>query len=482
MRILTALLLVSAFVLQGLPAAAEDAAGMLLVPGGSFTMGAETAEGDYPVREVALAPFYLDAHEVTCAEYMRFCRETDRQFPFIWEKEGFRSGPDFPDHPITGVSWGDAEAYAEWAGKRLPTEAEWEYAARGGASGLAYPWGGEIDETRANYGRKQGGTLPVGSYPANAFGFFDMVGNVLEWVQDRHDYDYYREGPALNPVGGDRGYLRVLRGGGWFTGPSCCRVYWRNALKSNFSDFNVGFRCARDLPGQRPVDIVTADGLRLFADLHIVDAGRQAPLVILFHQARSNARGEYASIVPRLTAAGYSVLALDQRSGGSHFGSENRSVAALPDGQRERGYCEAWPDLVAAVRYAEAAGFGGKRFAWGSSYSAGLAIRLGAEEARRLDGILAFSPAAGPPMADCDPGEWIPRLELPTLALRPEDEMDSESVRLQLEAFAAAGHRIHVAAGGVHGSSMLDPARADGDVEATWRVVLDFLAEVAVGE
>ncbi len=456
--------------------------GMTLLNGGAFTIGAKIEESDYPAREVTVAPFYLDTHEVTCSQYMRFCEETERKFPFFWEKEGFRCGPAFPDHPVSGVSWGDASAYAKWAGKRLPTEAEWEYAARGGASGLAYPWGDTIDESHANYASKRDGPVPVGSYAPNGFGLFDMIGNVLEWVQDRYDYDSYRNGSTLNPVGVDRGYLRVIRGGGWYTGPSCCRVHWRNGLKSNFSDFNVGFRCARDTAGHRVIDFEAADGVRIFGDLYIPNGDRQAPLVVLYHQAASNARGEYDAIVPRLLAEGYNVLAVDQRSGGSQFGSDNRTVAALPEGDRKRDYCSAWPDLVAALHYAGDADFGGTRFIWGSSYSAGLAIRLGVEEADRVDAVLAFSPAAGPAMADCTPTEWIAKLERPTLALRPESEMAHDSVKSQLKAFNDAGHKTYVSPNGVHGSSMLDPERTGASVEDTWRVVLAFMSEVIGGE
>ena len=480
MRVPIALL--ALMLLLPVPSIAAAPDDMVLIPGGSFSMGAETEEGDYPTHEVAVSSFYMDTHEVTCAEYMRYVRETDRSFPFFWEKPGFRCGPDFPDHPILGVSWGQARAYAEWAGKRLPTEAEWEFAARGGKEGLKYPWGAEIDSTRANYAKKNDGPMPVGSFPPNEYGLHDMIGNALEWVHDRHDYDFYREGPAVNPVGGDRGYLRVIRGGGWFTGPSCCRQYWRNALKSNFSDFNVGFRCAADLPGHRPVEIKAADGLSVHGDLYLVDANRQASLVILFHQAGSNARGEYAAIVPRLVAAGYSVLAVDQRSGGSHFGSENRTVAGLPEDERKQEYCAAWPDVVATVRYAVDAGFRGKRFVWGSSYSAGLAVKLGVEWEDTIDGVLAFSPAAGDFMGECDPTDDVAELTLPTLALRPASEMEHDDVRAQLEEFAAAGHRTFVAEGGVHGSSMLDPARCEGDVEPTWLAVLEFLKEVEAME
>jgi alpha-beta hydrolase superfamily lysophospholipase len=209
-----------------------------------------------------------------------------------------------------------------------------------------------------------------------------------------------------------------------------------------------------------------------------VDADRKRPLVILYHQARSNARGEYENVVPRLIEAGYNVLAVDQRSGGSHLGSDNRTVAALPPGAKELPYCDAYPDLVAALRYAQAAGLRGPRIALGSSYSAGLVLRLAVEEADALAGVVACSPASGPPMALCDPGPWIPQVTLPALVLRPGSEMQRESVREQLAACREAGMQTYVAEDGVHGASMLDPGRA-ADADATWRVLLEFLRSVS---
>jgi formylglycine-generating enzyme required for sulfatase activity len=167
--------------------------------------------------------------------------------------EEFRSGPDFPDHPVVGISWSDARKYAEWAGKRLPTEAEWEYAARGGLVGSDYPSGDRLEPTAANYWlwselRSTGeGLMPVGSYPPTQYGLYDMAGNVAEWVTDAYDADYYERSPAKNPPGPEGEKFRVFRGGGWHSGPGCVRVYYRNALPSNWRDFNVGFRCAREV-------------------------------------------------------------------------------------------------------------------------------------------------------------------------------------------------------------------------------------------
>lgn len=222
---------------------------MVLIPGGEFLMGKDE-EGDCsPAHKVWVDSFYIDKYEVTNAQYYRFCKETDRKLPEFWGMAEFHSGPDFPDHPVVGISWNDAKAYAEWAGKRLPTEAEWEYAARGGLPGMNYPNGDEVDSTQANYPVKgiMRGTVPVGSYPPNGYGLYDMAGNVWEWISDYYDGDYYENSPYKNPQGPEEGKFRVIRGGGWHSGPYCNRVYYRKALPSNWVDFAVGFRCAKDL-------------------------------------------------------------------------------------------------------------------------------------------------------------------------------------------------------------------------------------------
>ena len=231
----------------------EDATGgvtkpeMVLVPGGEFEMGKKGKDDHSPAHRVYIDEFYLDKYEVTNAQYAEFCLATDRNLPEFWEIDHFRSGPDFPNHPVTGISWYDAKAYAEWAGKRLPTEAEWECAARGGLAGRDYPGGDKIDSSNANFSKaEKGGTLAVASYPANAFGLHDMVGNAGEWVADYYAGNYYEASPDKNPTGPEEGKFRVFRGGGWHTGPGCSKVFYRNGLPPNWVDFNVGFRCAKD--------------------------------------------------------------------------------------------------------------------------------------------------------------------------------------------------------------------------------------------
>lgn len=169
--------------------------------------------------------------------------------------KGFRCGPDYPNHPVVGVNWHDAVEYASWCGMRLPTEAEWEYAARGGLTGMNYPNGDTLDPTDGNFNRSEKrGPVAVGSYPPNGFGLYDMQGNVVEWVWDYYDADYYSSSSVENPRGLEPVKFRpepvrfhVIRGGGWHSGLYCNRVYYRNALPANWVDFNVGFRCVKDM-------------------------------------------------------------------------------------------------------------------------------------------------------------------------------------------------------------------------------------------
>lgn len=226
----------------------------------------------------------------------------------------------------------------------------------------------------------------------------------------------------------------------------------------------------------REVSFAAADSVVIYGDLYQAKSGKTAPLILLFHQAGSDARGEYGAIIPRLIDSGFNVLALDQRNGGDRLGGTNRTVAALKG--KPYSYCEAYPDLEAALKYVIKEGYTGKRFAWGSSYSAALVVRLGVEHAAELAGVLAFSPASGDPMGACNPGPYISSLKLPALVLRPASEMQLERARDQLASFRQHGHRTYVSENGVHGSSMLNPAKVEGSVEPTWQVVLKFIKDV----
>ena len=218
--------------------------GMVFISGGEFLMGGPDEEDRSPVHAVYVDSFYMDAYEVTNAQYFTFCEKTGRRLPEFWGMREFRSGLDFPNHPVVGVTQADAGAYAEWAGKRLPTEAEWEYAARGGLAGKEFPNGDDLTNTEANY--KSSGIVRVGSYPPNGYGLYDMAGNVREWVSDYWDKDYYKESPYRNPKGPEGGSYCVVRDGGWHSGKMCNRVNSRIWLPKYWVDFAVGFRCARD--------------------------------------------------------------------------------------------------------------------------------------------------------------------------------------------------------------------------------------------
>jgi formylglycine-generating enzyme required for sulfatase activity len=222
---------------------------MVLIPSGEFIMGKNSSSPTdwQPEHKVKLNSFYMDKYEVTNQQYYVFCMATKNPLPQFWGMKEFRSGPDFPDYPVVGVSYLDAEKYAKWSGKRLPTEAEWEYAARGGLAGKNYPLGDAIDSTLVNYGRKYNGILKVGSFPANGYGLFDIKGNVWEWTSDYYGDEYYSSSPVENPKGPERGRFKVIRGGSWHSGAMCVQTYYRNGLSPSWIDFAVGFRCVKDV-------------------------------------------------------------------------------------------------------------------------------------------------------------------------------------------------------------------------------------------
>ena len=235
---------------------------MALIPAGSFDMGdnLDNIEDALPVHTVELDSFYMDAYPVTVGQFKQFVEESGYNYTSkIVDEDGYNYSRDnwmnvaryspSDDHPMVYVNWSDAAAYATWAGKRLPTEAEWEYAARGGLAGKRYPWGNEISAKNANYAGMKG-SARVGSYSPNAYGLYDMAGNVWEWCADWHDKDYYAQSPLKNPQGSDDGYYRVARGGSWRHDAQTLRVAARNHDSPTANSYCVGFRCVRDLSGE----------------------------------------------------------------------------------------------------------------------------------------------------------------------------------------------------------------------------------------
>ena len=287
----------SAIMLAAGSAAAPPERGMVLIPAGEFEMGKEAEGSDFsPSHRVRISAFYLDKHEVTNAQWRAFCEATERKLPDFWGMEEFHCGADYPDHPVLGVSWSAARAYAQWCGLRLPTEAEWEYAARGGLLGKNYPSGDEFDSTLyAKSGPLK--TVPVGSFAPNDYGVCDMTGNVAEWTSDYYDEEYYQKCPRENPQGPEDGIFRVIRGGGWHTGPWCSRVYVRNALKGNWVDFNVGLRCARHLEGSAAGKVG-----RVIEDEGIARA------VKVYHEISKKQRDDYHFVESEFNDLGYKLL------------------------------------------------------------------------------------------------------------------------------------------------------------------------------
>ncbi len=227
------------------PPRTEDRAEMVLVPTGEFWMGSDTGGGEdeKPRHRVYLDAYSIDKYEVTNGLYGHFMAATGRAAPAYWTDNSFNG----PTQPVVAVSWHDAEAYCKWAGKRLPTEAEWEKAARG-TDGRTYPWGDQWDASRANSGESNlGKTAPVGSYAdgASPYGAHDMAGNVWEWVADWYDKDYYKRSPERNPRGPDSGGSFVLRGGSWGSNPFDLRTAYRDDNTPDGRFNNIGFRCAR---------------------------------------------------------------------------------------------------------------------------------------------------------------------------------------------------------------------------------------------
>jgi eukaryotic-like serine/threonine-protein kinase len=217
---------------------------MIHIPAGKFLMGSDMDDPNQrPMRSVFLDTYWIDQTEVT-----------NQQYSACVTDGGCRSlGPNAyvgntarGSHPVVYVTWSDALNFCQWAGKTLPTEAQWEKAARG-EDGRLYPWGDSApDPFRLNYNDDVGSTTPVGSYPAGAspFGVLDMAGNVWEWTSDWYDAKYYQRALSENPTGPDIGARHVKRGGSWFTlSDSAVRATYRKHTGTTDRDYNIGFRC-----------------------------------------------------------------------------------------------------------------------------------------------------------------------------------------------------------------------------------------------
>ena len=242
----------------------KDGAPMVIIPAGPFTMGSNDGlPAERPEHVVTLDTYYIDRYEVSLHLYRSFLVGAKHDAPPTWDDEAAET---VGDRPAVGMGWADAAAYCTWAGKRLPTEAEWEKAARG-TDGRRYPWGpmqpfvdianynrgvwvseavtlagvaGGVEGMSVRHGLKEGGRSP--------YGLHHMAGNAAEWVADWYDREYYSKSPEKNPTGPAKGEKKVIRGGAWSDLPVALRSSARVSAEPDYQDRTIGFRCAMDGP------------------------------------------------------------------------------------------------------------------------------------------------------------------------------------------------------------------------------------------
>lgn len=241
----------------------KDGAPTVLVPAGLFPMGVPPGDRDggrdeYPRHEVFLDSFLIDQFEVTNGRYVEFVKSTGHRAPQnptnptrnLWQGDNITES--LADRPVINVDWFDADAYCKWVGKRLPTEAEWEKAAKG-TSDRRFVWGNvEPTAKHLNYNQRWIGEktlMPVGSYEAgkSPYGAYDMAGNVWEWVNDWYDARYYEKSPERNPKGPETGLKKVIRGAGWPNETPTVRIFTRVESDPTMRNESTGFRCATEV-------------------------------------------------------------------------------------------------------------------------------------------------------------------------------------------------------------------------------------------